>query len=239
MMQIGISVDLTGFYRMIGEARRQIPFATALALTRTAQDVKAGMVVHMATAIDRPRKFTLNSLYVERAEKTSLRAQVYDRFFAAKGTPASKYLAPLIEGGPRGPKRFEKSLRLAGVIGSGDYAVPAKGYPLDAEGNIPGPTINSMLTALRASRDGYQNMTAASEKRRRRRGAVWFVQKRAGRPILVKRTRGAVTEAVLAIVRQPTYGVRLDFRRVAEAVIARSMKAHFEAAAAHALRTAR
>ena len=37
MMQIGISVDLTGFYRMIGEARRQIPFATALALTRTAR----------------------------------------------------------------------------------------------------------------------------------------------------------------------------------------------------------
>ena len=57
--------------------RRQLPFATSLALTRTALMVKAAEVEEMKRVFDAPTRFTLNSLFVRPAKKSRLEAVVW------------------------------------------------------------------------------------------------------------------------------------------------------------------
>lgn len=236
-MQVSVKADIAPLVRGFVRTQSQIAFALALALTRTAQEVKAAEVDHMRAALDRPKPFTLNSLWVDRATKTNLVARVEDRFFAKSGTPASKYLRPLIEGGPRGPKRFEKALTAVGITG---FAVPARNMPLDAYGNVSGATISAMLSGVRASRDATQNVTPASAGRRKRSGrALWFVVRKNGTPVAIGRRRGGSTEIVFRLVRQPSYAPRLTIEIVARATTDRVLAGHFQAALAQALGTQR
>src|SRR5262245_39031822 len=96
--------------------REQVPFATALALTRTAQVMQAAQITEMQRVFDRPTPFTLNALFVSPATKRRLEASVYFKDFAPKGTPAGKYLRPQIMGGGRNLKRMERLLQGKGLL---------------------------------------------------------------------------------------------------------------------------
>jgi hypothetical protein len=63
--------------RLLDAQQRQMPFAVALALTRTAQDVKRAEQAEMRGVFDRPTPFTLNSLFTKPATKQSLEARVW------------------------------------------------------------------------------------------------------------------------------------------------------------------
>ena len=56
--------------------KRHIPFVTAFALTKTAQDIKGAEVAVIAEVFDRPTRFTLNALYVKPATKQTLTSAV-------------------------------------------------------------------------------------------------------------------------------------------------------------------
>lgn len=79
-------------------ARRQLPFATALALTRTARDIKANSEKRLRRRLDRPTPFTLRAFAVRRATKRRLAAEVF-----AKDRQAA-YLSFAEDGGTRRPK---------------------------------------------------------------------------------------------------------------------------------------
>ena len=57
--------------------REQLPFAAALALTKTAEKVKAELYAEMQTAFDRPTRATLDSLFLQAATKEKMEARVF------------------------------------------------------------------------------------------------------------------------------------------------------------------
>jgi len=137
--------------------QRQLPFAIAVALTRTGQVIKNAEISEMRRVFDRPTPFTLNSLMLRPATKQRQYAEVWFKDFAPKGTPAAKYLLPQVRGGSRSNKRFEGALRHGGVLGRDEYAIPARGAPKDSYGNVRRGLYQRILSDLGSSRDASQN----------------------------------------------------------------------------------
>ncbi len=111
--------------KLFGYLRRQIPYATARALTKTAQDVQADVTKELPKVFDRPNPFTMRAIAYDPANKSSLTSRVYIRPIQAA------YLGLEITGGTRRPKK--KALVLP------------TDYPTDQYGNIPRGTIKKLL----------------------------------------------------------------------------------------------
>jgi len=233
---------------------KQGRYACAVALTRTAQDVKADLVKEMARVFDRPTRFTLNSLYLKPAKKDDLTARVWlkDEY----GTQPN-YLLPQIEGGSRPQKRFEDLLRQRGILSSTERTVPGGGAKLDAFGNMSRGQIVQILSQLGAFNLAGASQNATGSKRSRAKRAVgsYFVARRGeartGRGawkqglkvqhlpsgIYIKTTDGI--KPVLLFVSSVKYRIRLQFALVALTTVERAFPGHFAREYATALRTAR
>ena len=220
--------------------REQLPFAAALALTGTAQDVEQELVGEMASVFDRPTRWTLNSLFVEPATKESMQARVWmkDESPGSGGKPATEWLAPQIFGGAREQKRSEKMLSDAGSLPAGQYILPGKGMKLDAYGNISRGTMNKILSGLGAQQDKYANST--DSKRSVGNLNRYFILRKGSKPLgIAERTsRGAKgMRMVIAFGRRPGYSRRFDFIGVAERTTEDRLPIRFELALARALGT--
>lgn len=241
MVEFSVKHDMAKLQRQLSAVgRRQLPFATAKALTQTAKDVQRFGKRDAAKRLDRPKKFTLNALAVKPAKKRDLTARVFYREFAPKGTAAGTYLRPVEFGGPRRHKRFERALIAAGVMEANEYAVPARGARLNRHGNITAGTITKVLSQVRASPDAFQNVTETSAARRAAQGAATFFAPVQGLPRGIWRRRGKTVTPVMIFVRgAPTYTKTLKFRANADRFAQRRFPRRFRAAFRDALRTAR
>lgn len=221
--------------RRLSDMPRQIPYALSLALTDVAQQVRKAEYDEALRVFDRPTKWTLNSLRVKPASKSDLTAAVYFREFAAKGTPANKYLGPQVWGGERSLKRAEIALASKGNRGfpRGTYLVPGKKMKLDKHGNVPRGTIVRILSDLQASSDTGQNRNAA------KKSGKYFVGTPGGAPLGVYMRKRDRVEPMLIAVKTPKYSIRLHFGLVAETVTARELMPAFERAARRVRLTAR
>ena len=76
-MKVQAKVDLSRFKALAATVRKQIPFATAQALTETAEDYHKVATVLMRQTLDRPIPFTQKGLRVGKAAKNRLEASVY------------------------------------------------------------------------------------------------------------------------------------------------------------------
>ena len=256
---MSIAVTFTGLRERLQTLdrleREQLPFAAALALTTTAQQIRAGLVDEMRVVFDRPTRATLNSLFVQPATKAKLEARVWikdgrSRTGAGnlagvegkwgKGRAAISWLSPEVYGGARGHKGFEKMLQRKGVLGSGQFVLPGKGAPLDQFGNIKRGDLNKILSGARLfTEEGYKANAAEDASSR------YFLIRRGSRPIGVAERlgRGEGTRnnirMVLAFVAQPKYGRLLDFHGVSGRIAADLLPIEFEKALARALATRR
>lgn len=107
-------------------AKRQLPFAIALALTDTARyDVKPAIERRMIAAFDKPTPFTQRGVAHFPAHKATLAARVFIKDVQAK------YLALEETGGVRKPERRA-------------LVVPA-GQSTNAYGNLPRNTLKKLL----------------------------------------------------------------------------------------------
>lgn len=210
-------------------AAQDAPMVTAYALTKTGQDIKDAEVQTMKDVFDRPTKFTLNALYLKPATKRDLVAEVF--FKEGFGSiPASRYLGPHVEGGMRAHKSHEKRLIRAGHMRADEYAVPGQGIKLDQYGNIPGPTIEKILSQVQAAEQfaGYQaNASNSRRSRAKRKSGRYFVLRpgsndsRANRnvaPGIYFRQGMTGMVPVIMFVRQPRYQKRYPFYETAERV---------------------
>jgi hypothetical protein len=228
--EIDIRANFDNFANAVDEVQRSnIPFVTAYALTKAAQDVRSAEVEGMRTAFDRPSRFALNALQVVPATKADLRsAVVFKQGFGS--IPAERYLGPQVHGGQRAKKSHERALQAAGILRAAEYCVPGQAAPLDAHGNIKGSEVARILSQLQASRDPMQNMTARSRKRAiKRSGGQYFVLRDARQAPdgIYKRTTGGVAQPVLVFVRAPAYAQRLPFEATAFDVVERRLHVHF------------
>lgn len=214
--KVDITFDAALFRNRLAEKyRRNMPFATALALTRTAQKVKRRLEDVMRSVFDRPTSFTINSLRVIPATKARLTAIVKFKDDGIRSR-VEEYLSPQIFGGKRKFKRFEGALNAKGVIPKGMIAVPGAGAKLDANGNMSRGQIVQILSALGAAEStaGYSaNRTANSIKRRKGKLIQIFVGRPGNghAPLGVWQRKGRQVTPLLIFVRAPSYTKRFPF----------------------------
>jgi hypothetical protein len=246
VIQINISADVEKLTRHLrGVERKQIPFATAQALTASATGAKADVRAKMPSIFDRPTAWTLNSIYVQKANKNRLEADIHLKDEPQKGIPAGKYLQWQITGGPRAQKSFEKRLSAAGIGTTGFFA-PAYGADFDGNGNMNTGQLTKILSDMNALND-----VAAKGLNGRRRGArkkEQYVVVNGGnapykrgnglRPGIYKRV-AALVIPVLWFIPRPQYKAIFPFPKLGAESMARRFPAEFRKALGKALATAR
>jgi len=116
---------------------RVIPYAAAVALTKSAKLAQADVVASLPRVFDRPTRYTLNATRIETATARDLTARVAVKDQASGGAVAAEsFLKPAVFGGRRNEKGIEKSLRLKGVLPRGASILPGSGIKLDQYGNV-------------------------------------------------------------------------------------------------------
>jgi hypothetical protein len=229
MFVVNIKPDIEAAMRLLEGLRKdQVPFATALALTRTAQYTQKRLYEEIDRVFDRPTPFVKSSLWVQPATKGRLYSRVRIKDEAFKGNPAVKYLLAEVQGGTRNRKGFENLLTRAGILPAGWYAIPTSYAPFDAYGNVPGSTVNSILSQLQAARDSLANesKTKRDKRNRTKRNGRYFAitpgDKQAGRlkPGIYERLGSAFGSAIRPIFmftgKTPKYTKRFAFYELGE-----------------------
>jgi hypothetical protein len=254
-MEISITSNFPQLQRKIDALGKQMAFATAVALTRTGQDVRDEERREMGRVFDRPTRYTLNSLYLQPATKAKLEARVWVK----DSERPTHYILPEIYGGPRTQKRFEELLRQSGILTDTERTVPGAGARIDANGNMERSQLTQILSQLRTfNTSGFDaNATSSRRSRGKRRDARYFYARqgetrlgggawsgglksqhlRTG--IYVALLGGQVVLPVLLFVKGARYRKRLDFFGVAKRVIAKKFESNFAREYAKALATAR
>ncbi len=138
---------------------RRAKKALAIILNRTGKQVRIELQEEMKRVFDNPTPWTLRGIYHKTASVNDLTHKVglKDDTLGLKGTPAAKYLAPNIFGGPRNKKRYEVRFERAGILGHDEYTVPGPGVRLNRYGNISQGMIVKMLSAVSAFNEGGYN----------------------------------------------------------------------------------
>lgn len=250
-MAVNVNSAISALASQMQGARKQVDFATRVALTRTAQKAVPAVQREMRDVFCNPTPYTLSGLRVEPATKTRLTATVMLKDDATKATPAAKYLLPQIKGGQRGQKRFERALQAVGAMPAGYRAVPGSGARLDSFGNMSRGQIVQLLAYFRAFPEmGYKaNMTRESRVRlargtKRKQGYAYFVGRPGDRLPLGIYQRigfgfGSAIRPVLLFVRSAVYTERFDFEYVVRKTVETEFPAEFARAMVEAKRTAR
>ena len=198
---------------------RRFNAALATAMSRTAVRVRDEIKAQMPRIFDRPTAYTLNSIYAKTTTAAALDARVgfKDESAVTRGTPASKYLLPGVQGGARRVKRFERMLQSNGVLPAGYVTVPAPGALLDNAGNLHRSVLGALLQqVVQDASAGPINSRGAGARRGAivRHGQRYFVVRPGARiaPGIYQRdVVGRGVSAVLLFVKRVNYGKRFDF----------------------------
>lgn len=126
MIEISVKHNIDDVVRKLQAQARQVPFATAKALSDTARQAASDVQFAMTQYVDKPTPFTVRSIRWKRATKATLQSEVYIAPIAAA------YLGPLIVGGVERPAKG-RALVLAGAD------------PLNQYGNVPRRRIKQLL----------------------------------------------------------------------------------------------
>lgn len=233
-------------------AEKNLRFATSLALTHTAQRAQAVLTKEITARFRDPVKMTREAVHIRGADRRlpigEMRASVYLRDEASKGTPPSKYLAAEIEGGERRDKRSERALTRAGVIVPGQQTSAARNLRGQ---RLSGPTAVQMLSALKAFHEmGFvANRSAKTDAKRKKArlvtaasGADFFAAHKRGEeePYAIFRlVAPGKVKPVLWVGRSAHYSARLPFWKIAEATARAAFPAEMRAALVAELATRR
>lgn len=215
-MDVEYAVDLKALTKGFDDVfKRQLPYATSLALTATAGHVGIGWQDEMRAVLDRPTPFTLGSVAVQPARKTTLIARVYVKDIAAN------YLEPFVDGGVH-------------YLGQKKGLLTPKNVPLNAYGNLT----RNKLAQLKAR----NNVVVGPVKLRSGQvvNGVWQRPTASARRRLAKGKEGGAPLKLLIRFSDPQQVTqRLDFAGRAEAAVRTHFASEFAKAWAHALATAK
>jgi len=209
-------------------ARGRLKKATNDAINFTAFDTRERMQKYLRRVLDRPTKFTLRGVQVDKSKQSTLRARVRIRDEATKGTPPAKYLSVLQRGGARQAKRSEKALRRAGIILPDQFLAPGPDANLNKFGNVTAGMYTKMLSGLGASSDPLQNSAGSNG---------WFVMRKGGKRIAIARRLKTKTKIMFWILDSaPRYNEQIRFGRVASRFARKLFPARFDRALDRVLR---
>jgi len=197
---------------------KQMRFASAVALTRTAKIAKERLTKEIVSTFDKPKPFTIKSVKSTKATKARLQSTVSIKPITAQ------YLQHHVDKRDRLTKGFEKVLRSRELLPRNMYVVPGRGVKLNPYGNVGKGLLKSIASG--AGNAGSKYFVAAT---RRGTTAIWQRTGRGGKTI----------KPVLIFVRKPDYKPEFKFYETAEKVFRKSFDKEFDKAYGEALRTAR
>jgi hypothetical protein len=143
---INVSSDLDKLTQDLDDlGKQQIPFATSLALNTTAALARVAVRGVMGQVFDRPKPFTLNSVYVTSSTKRNLEAVVGLKDGKGSRQGAAQYLRAEITGGQRDLTPFEQ--RFAEAAHGQGFALPGSAAKLDSYGNLQRSTRAAIINA--------------------------------------------------------------------------------------------
>lgn len=199
---------------------RVMPYAAAVALTKAAKRGQQAVIDQMPKSFRSPVAYTLNATRIEVATKDKLFARIAVK--DAGNARQQSYLLPGVEGGGRNEKGMERALQSAGILLSGERAMPGAGVARDSHGNVSANTVRTILRQVArpgASQSrGAGAMFAGAVGRKQTRG-IWEREGRRLKPLFIFTTN------------LPTYRPRLDFAGAAERAVRSNFASDFYAAA--------
>lgn len=193
--------------------RRVIPYAASTALTRVAQYAATkALPDEMRKAFDNPTAFTLNSLRIVPSTIDTLSARIMVKDVAS-GRPAENTLLPGVDGGARAKKGMEGALHYQGVLRGGQFAVPGTGAKLDANGNVSGAQVRTILAALKKIRGGVGAKGQRAGRGRKLANDLFAGKPNGGnRPEGIWRREGKRLRMLFVFANKaPTYSSRFNF----------------------------
>lgn len=218
--------------RAIRDVSKEVPYATAILLTKLATVARGDIQKAMPQKFDRPTPFTVRRVSFTRASANNLRAVVgIPDSPEQSGRATSEYMRPGALGtSSRHQKKSEYLLTIMGYLPDGWVMVPGSFMRgrLDAFGNVPGSYYKQIIRDLqiKVTKGPPKPRFATAQRRAARMGVVseFFAVGR-GRntlnkgggwlpPGVYRRTgrRGETLEQYFVFVPRAKYEKRLDIR---------------------------
>jgi hypothetical protein len=173
--------------RLLVLTDRNMRYVVARAMTSSARAAQQELKRETPRYLASPVTWTVNSTYVRYAKPNNLAVEVGFKDFASGGTPAGRYLNPLVEGGFRNAKPHENLLWNSGAVPRGRYLVPTGVSPLrlNSAGNIPASRYVQVLSRLKSLREvgSTQNVTGSARSQGKRSDRDFFVGRPGGLPL--------------------------------------------------------
>ena len=262
MMTINVTTNFSQVTAALATARKQVPFAMALALNRTGEAAIKEVQQDMRAQFDRPTPYFMRSLRLIRASKaqSKIEATVWFKDKTARSINGEDSIVlPHVFGGDRQLKPMELRLQSAGLLPVGWRVVPGGGADLDSFGNMSRGQVSQLLNVLNTYKEaGYNKANDATRARLARgnvkKGTYGFVYwvnpalRRNGTkgshlpPGVYKRVAtafGSSLKPVLIFVNRTRYKKRLDFFGIVGRSVSKNFGREFDVAFGRALSTAR
>jgi hypothetical protein len=236
MIEISVQADIKAATRWLDDVqRKQIPFATAKALTETAKLVQADLKREMLAEFDNPSPYTKNSTFYTSATKATLQAVVGIKDKGMRVAPA-KLLKEHFTGGLRGGKPMERAMMALGALPSGWRVVPGQGLKLDTYGNPNRNQVREILGSLK-------NKTSIYKGRGKKMALVGYFMIPIGTdsrltPGIYWR-QGRTIKPMFVFIKQAGYRKVIDLPAIGTRVVNKTFGPLFNTALERALATAR
>ena len=235
-MQISIKSDIKQLTKRLTDIqKKQVPFATALALTKTAQRVQREEVNTMKKVFKNPTPFILKGIYIQRATKSKQYAVIGIRDKKSKGISRIEFLAPHIYGQKRDNKSLEWLLKYRRLMPRNKYLVPARKAKKNQYGNVSRDTTKKILASL----DRRLDTGKKSNNDKTNTNPYYIVMPGQGMHPGIYFKNKSGTYPVFLFVDKPSYKKRFPFFEVAERISQKYFPAEFNKALQTALSTAR
>jgi len=222
-----IDQDLAKATAWTKTVKKQLPFATSVAINNTAFDVRKSLNSGTRGAFKSPVKFTQSAFLVQKSKKRQLFAIVFAQDKAGKDR--ARYLRFGIQGGQRPQKGmevfFERGIPNDGTIPSGAFFVPTGLVKTNAAGNVTRATLKRISKGMNSSP----------------RGGFFIGTPRGGNrsPGIYRRSRGKLQPYFIATINRPDYRPRFDIQSIGAKVVERRFSIYFNKSLSKALSTAR
>ncbi len=221
---------------------KQYEFAVASALTQTAMDMRVELYREQERKFDRPTRYTKNSMFVVKATKTKLQAEVLLKDRLRSGTSRSHVdtIGHEYSGGKRRQKAIEYFAVRAGLLSNNEILVPSEGARLDAYGNMSRGQVQQVMSQLRLGADPatYATKSARSKRNQRRAGTMfWSYGGHLPRGVWMRSSISVIP--VLMAEPSPTYRALINVPAIGNRVTQAKFEANLRKAWARAKATAR
>lgn len=219
-LELTIDQDFKRFERFINNNKKQLPFATSLALNDTGFDMRNAFNKGTLSVFNAPTSFTQKAFLTTKSKKRNLIVHVFAKDKA--GSDAARYLRFGVQGGARPPKGFEKyfsGLKNDGTLGS--YFIPSN-VKRDGFGNVTRATLKKISSKVSSNK------------------AFIGTPRNSSRPAgIYERDGDKLITRFVSVNNRPTYTGRFNLQTIGDKVIRRRFEQHFNKAMTKAIATAR